>query len=162
MNYCFDNSILSVAEDFYNAYQRCLEGKNTHVDESNVTVSEIVCIPAIVNGAFSIELFLKSLSPLSNKELRKKKHELAELFLTLDQEDQTIIREAVEKEMNDYSFEDGLRIINNSFTFWRYIHLKKSYGFPGVNVTHKLLDIFLGVIREHALKKKKKDKLVSF
>ena len=147
----FELTIISIAEDFYGAYKRCLEGKNPRVDEWHRIVSDVVSVPAIVNGAFSIELFLKSLSPLSSKELKKKKHELKQLFLTLDEEDQTVIREAVEKElMGQYSFDDGLKTINNSFTFWRYIHLKPNLGY-GLNVTLKVLNIFLKVIREYAL-----------
>ena len=156
--YDFDHSIIDIAEDFYNAYERCREGRNWHIDEYGRHCGECVNVPAIVNGAFSIELFLKSLSPLSNKELRKNKHELAKLFLTLEEEDQASIRKAVEKRLPSlYTFDSGLTIINNSFTFWRYIHLKPNFGY-GLNVTLNLLDVYLKVIRDCALKKKDKDK----
>lgn len=52
MNCDFDTSITNIADDFCEAYLRCLKGKNPTVDEFNRTRCEVVNVPAIVNGAF--------------------------------------------------------------------------------------------------------------
>ena len=151
----FDVSIINIAEDFYHAYLRCLEGKNRNIDEYGRIRYDVVNIPAIVNGAFSLELYLKSLSPLSGKELMKKRHSIKKLFLTLDNDTQERIRDEVEKELPlDYTFEKGLAIINNAYTFWRYIHTKPDLGY-GLNVTLNVLSVFIEVIRKEATTKKK-------
>lgn len=153
MNPDFDTSILNIAEDFYHAYLRCLEGKNPTKDEYGRIRYDVVNIPAIVNGAFALELYLKSLSPLSKEELKQKRHSIKKLFLTLDNDTQERIRDEVEKELPlDYTFEKGLAIINNAFTFWRYIHTKPDLGY-GLNVTLNVLPAFIKVIRKEAMKK---------
>lgn len=143
MNPGFDNSIISIAEDFYLAYSRCREGKNGHLDERGIYCEECVNVPAIVNGAFAIELFLKSMT-------NKRGHSLKELFLSLDVNDQTAIRSEVEPHLfNDYSFEDALNVIDSAFLFWRYLHEKDNNG-PGLNVTINILPEFLETIRKLA------------
>lgn len=153
MNPDFDTSILNIAEDFYHSYLRCLEGKNPTKDEYGRIRYDVVNIPAIVNGAFALELYLKSLSPLSKEELKQKKHSIKKLFLTLDADTQKRIRDETEKELPpDYTFEKGLAIINNAFTFWRYIHTKPNLGY-GLNVTLNVLPAFIKAIRKEATKK---------
>lgn len=150
--YDFDRSILDVAEDFYGAYCRCREGKNPRIDKWGRHRSDVVNIPAIVNGSFAIELYLKSISPLSEDELRKKSHHLKKLFETLEVEDQSAICERVEKELQSFncSFEEGLAVINNSFTFWRYIHTKPNLGY-GLNKTLIVLSIFVESVRQYVI-----------
>ena len=150
MNHDFDTSILNIADDFYEAYLRCSEGKNPTVDEFNRTRYEVANVPAIVNGAFAMELYIKSISRVGKRQLWKKKHNLKELLLTLDQQLQDEIREAVEPKLERYqTYEECLDGINNAFVFWRYIHTKQDFGF-GLNNTLKVLPIFLDVIREIA------------
>lgn len=148
--YDFGRSILDIAEDFYGAYSRCREGKNCHVDESGRTCYDVANVPAIVNGAFAIELYLKSISPSTEEELKKKRHYLKELFKSLEEKDQTAIRGMVEGDLKTLkcSFEKGFTIINNSFTFWRYIHTKPNTGY-GLNKTLDILSVFLGAIRQY-------------
>ena len=146
----FNTSILNIADDFYNAYLRCLEGKNPTVDEFNRTRYEVANVPAIVNGAFAIELYIKSMSPLSNKELVPKKHSISKLLLTLDQSVQDEIKREVESKLEKhYKYDDCLKGINNAFVFWRYIHTKPDLGF-GLNNTLNVLPIFLEAIRNIA------------
>ena len=57
----FNVSIRNIANDFYSAYKRCIEGKNPHIDEYGRHVMEVVNVPAIVNAAFACELYLKLL-----------------------------------------------------------------------------------------------------
>ena len=148
MNPDFDTSILNIAEDFYHAYLRCLEGKNPVREENGRIRCDGVNIPAIVNGAFALELYLKSLSPLSEEELKKKKHSIRKLYSTLDPIRQASIHSKIEKELSpDYTFEKGLAIINNAFTFWRYIHTKSDLGY-GLNVTLNVLPAFINAIRD--------------
>ena len=150
MNCGFDTSIINIADDFYEAYLRCLEGKNPTVDEFNRTRFEVVNIPAIVNGAFAIELYIKSMSPLSNKELVQKKHSISKLLLTLNQSTQDEIKREVESQLEKhFKYDDCLKGINNAFAFWRYIHTKPDLGF-GLNNTLNVLPIFLETIRNIA------------
>lgn len=150
MSYDFDTSIINVAEDFYAAYLRCREGKNIFDNGHGTIRSDVVNVPAIVNGTFAIELYLKSLSHGGGEELRRMKHSIRKLFSTLDSDYQLRIRSEVEKELpSNYTFEKGLKIINNSFTFWRYIHEKPDFGY-GLNVTLIVLSPFLEVIRRIA------------
>jgi hypothetical protein len=102
-----------------------------------------VNVPAIVNGAFAIELYLKSMTD-------KRGHSLKNLFLSLNANDQMAIRSEVEPQLfNDYSFEDALDVIDDAFLFWRYLHEKENNG-PGLNVTLNILPEFLEAIRKLA------------
>ena len=150
----FDVSIINIAEDFYHAYLRCIEEKNRSIDEYGRIRYDVVNIPAIVNGAFALELYLKSLSPLSKKELKQKRHSIKKLFLTLDAGTQKRISDKVEKQLAyGYDFDEGLVIINNAYTFWRYIHTKPDLGY-GLNVTLNVLPVFIEVIRKEATTKR--------
>ena len=147
MNHDFDVSIINIANDFYNAYLRCSEGKNPVKERDGRIRYEAVNVPAIVNGAFAIELYLKNLSPLTNKELKKKRHSIKKLFLTLDADLQNSIKKEVEEKLShEQSFESSLNGIDNAFTFWRYIHTKRNFGY-GLNDTLKAIPIFLTAIR---------------
>ena len=42
--------IIEIANDFYEAYKRCIEGKNTRKLEDGRICSDVVNIPSIVNG----------------------------------------------------------------------------------------------------------------
>lgn len=145
MNYDFDKSIIKIADDFYEAYLRCLEGKNETSDGFNTTSYEVVNVPAIVNGAFAIELYIKGLSHLSNRELKCKKHSIKALLLTLEPSIQEDIRKEVELRLDkNQTHEECLKCIDNAFVFWRYIHTKNGFDF-GLNKTLIYLGIFLCV-----------------
>ena len=150
MNPDFDTSIINVANDFYEAYLRCSEGRNPIVDEFNRVHYEAPNIPAIVNGAFALELYLKSMSKLSDEELKKKKHRIKALILSLDQPIQDQIRREVEPKLQSYqNYDKCLSGISNAFTFWRYIHTKQDFGF-GLNETLKVLELFVNAARNIA------------
>ena len=145
--YDFDTSILNIADDFYEAYLRCAEGKNPTVDEYNRTRYEVVNVPAIVNGAFAIELYIKSMSRAGKRKLQKMKHNIKDLLLTLDQSIQDEIKQEVEPKLESYqTYDECLDGVSDSFVFWRYIHTKKDFGF-GLNDTLKILPLFLNAIR---------------
>ena len=147
MNCDFDTSIINIADDFYEAYLRCIEGKNPTVDEFNRTCYEVVNVPAIVNGAFAIELYIESMSRASKRKLKKMNHNIKDLLLTLDQSIQAEIKKEVEPKLESYQiYDDCLDGINNAFVFWRYIHTEKDFGF-GLNDTLKVLPLFLNAIR---------------
>ena len=150
MNYDFNTSIIKIADDFYEAYLRCLEGKNPTVDEFNRIRYEVANIPAIVNGAFAMELYIKSMSRASKRKLKKKKHNIKDLLSTLDQSLQDEIRKEVESKLEKhYEYDKCLDGINDAFVFWRYIHTRKNFGF-GLNNTLNVLPIFLEAIRNIA------------
>lgn len=150
MNHDFNTSIINIADDFYEAYLRCLEGKNPTVDEFNRTRYEVANIPAIVNGAFAMELYIKSVSRAGKRKLKKKKHNIKDLLLTLDQSLQDEFRKEVESKLQKhYEYDKCLDGINDAFVFWRYIHTRKSFGF-GLNNTLNVLPIFLEAIRNIA------------
>lgn len=148
MKHDFDTSIVNIADDFYEAYLRCIEGKNLTIDEYNRTCYKVVNVPAIVNGAFAMELYLKSVSSVSEKELKQKRHSLKALFLTLEQSTQDDIRKSMESKLNGrFTFDECLKGINHAFVFWRYIHKQQNFGF-GLNNTLLVLPIFLETIRD--------------
>ena len=146
-NYEFDTSIITIADDFYEAYLRCVESKNPTVDEYNRIRYEVVNVPAIVNGAFALELYIKNLSRAGKRKLTKMKHNIKDLLLTLDQSIQDEIKKEIEPKLESYqTYDECLDGINDSFVFWRYVHTKKDFGF-GLNDTLKVLPLFLNAIR---------------
>ena len=146
MNYDFDCSIKLIANDFYEAYIRCTEGKNIETI-GNTTILHVVNVPAIVNGSFAIELYLKSM--IEKKNI--KDHNLYFLFNCLDESMKSkIIREIEPQLINErLKFDEALMKISDSFIYWRYIYEKDNFGI-GLNITLKLLNIFIEVIKKYA------------
>lgn len=143
-NYDFNTSILSVADDFYEAYLRCIEGKNPTKDEFNRTRYEVTNIPAIVNGAFAIELYIKS------RLVKKTRgHNLRTLFSKLDKETKDRIRSEIESKIDKRftSFSKQFWTIAKAFEYWRYIHEKNDFGY-GLNVTINNISIFVETFRK--------------
>lgn len=105
------------ARIFYKAAERCNE-KRPLPDEK----IEWLAVPAIVNLAFSAELYLKYLiakNVKSSDELIKK-HELSKLFESLDPTTRSEIIKA-----NNYKedkFKELLDKHSKTFIEWRYIH----------------------------------------
>ena len=134
--YDFDTSILNIADDFYEAYLRCAEGKNPTVDEYNRTRYEVVNVPAIVNGAFAIELYIKSMSRAGKRKLQKMKHNIKDLLLTLDQSIQDEIKQICDK--LEFSVEEFNAIMNEPPKYyWDYPNDEKKLEFI-YNVYRKL------------------------
>lgn len=140
--------ILDIADDFYNAFERCGEEKNTRVDEFGRTVSDVVNIPKIVNGAFALELYLKSFISKRQIRIKKLKHNISDIFFALKLNLQNQIREIVSPKLEAWNqtFDDALNVINEAFVYWRYIHEKTKliYGF---HMSLNVLPLFLDAVR---------------
>ena len=116
---------IDIADDFYEAYKRCFEGKNPHKDEHGRIVRDIVAIPGFVNGLFACELYFKWLLDIDDKvnEIKaRKSHNIKELFDLLDESIKNELKENDYK--SDYNLEDLLSKIGKGFVEWRYIFKK--------------------------------------
>ena len=156
MEYDFRTDILLIADDFYDAYKRCREGKNpVHFDGA---IKYSACnIPAIVNGAFTLELYFKSMLPPKTRG-----HELKELYDNLSSEIKCEIKDAVTSHLTKLAwgkqFEEYLEDLNNVFVDWRYISQKDyAIGYLGnrINEYLQVLEILLPVVKEIANNNKK-------
>ncbi|MDE6058845.1 MAG: hypothetical protein K2G44_02270 [Clostridia bacterium] len=155
MKYDFRTDIVLIADDFYEAYKRCREDKNP-VHEGNILKFSACHIPAIVNGAFSLELYFKSILPPKIYG-----HELKTLFDKLADDIKLEIREAVTPKLNNLawqkSFEEYLEDINNVFVDWRYIN-EKDYAVDHlanrINEYLQIFEIMLPVVKEATYKYK--------
>lgn len=152
----FERNILQQADDFFEAYRRCSKGENPRKDEYNRLCFSVVNVPAVVNAAFSIELYLKSI--LKSKE---REHRLEILFNKLNIETQEQIKKAINAELsknNIYNFDECLSHISNVFVEWRYIY--EDYhtdGFYGCYITEFIMffNLFLPILSEIAHKENK-------
>lgn len=151
VKYDWSRDILDIADDFYEAYKRCGEEKPV-VDNRNGKIrGSVVNVPSIVNGAFALELYLKSLIP--EKQRKISGHSFSVLYSVLSTENQDFIKQRVEpkiKGWNFLTFDTALEGISQSFEYWRYIHEKEDFGF-GLNMTLNILPLFLEAIRELVL-----------
>ena len=116
---------------FKRSAERCLEirllpnGKN-----------EILFLPALVNYAFSTELYLKYL--LMRNGSPAWGHKLLELFNSLD----SAIRQEIisfTKYSND-EFESLLQKYSEGFIEWRYIHEQNAESYINIEFMRKLVD----------------------
>ena len=155
MEYDFRTDILLIADDFYDAYKRCREGKNpVHFDGA---IKYSACnIPAIVNGSFALELYFKIMLPPKTRG-----HELKELYDNLSSEIKCEIKDAVTSHLTKLAwgkqFEEYLEDLNNVFVDWRYISEKNyAIGFLGnrINVNLQVLEILIPVVKEISYKYK--------
>lgn len=146
--YNFEHSILDIANDFHEAYKRCVKGESTHFDEYGRTVQNVVNVPAIVNGAFACELYIKSMLPSDDSW----GHNLYELFYELPDNLQSLIKAEIECLVchKDLTCECILNNLSEAFVFWRYIHEKPDFGKFGLNDTLKVLPILLFVFEKYA------------
>ena len=147
--------IIEIADDFYEAYKRCIEEKNTRKLEDGRMCSDVVNIPAIVNGAFACELYLKSMQ----EEISG--HELKELFTSLTKELQEKIRNSIEPKLEEIgkSFDECLEGLSNSFCYWRYVFEKEQIEGLGFQDTLKVLPLFMKTFKEVSQGAKKKMRL---
>jgi len=141
--------LLDIADDFYEAYLRCFEGKNHHQDEYGRIVSEIVAVPGFVNGLFASELYFKYLlGDKVNRIKGKDRHNLNILFNYLDD---SIRSELLSIKIEDeYSLDKLLLNIGNGFIQWRYIFEEgnEKFGehYPFL-YTEKFLNLYLTAIK---------------
>ena len=142
----FDHSIIDIANDFYEAYKGCIEGKNFRTDEYGRQTADVVNVPAIVNGVFACELYLKSMLPAGTTG-----HDIEELFKQIPAEKSAQIKRDIEAKLDlqFHAFNDCLHLLANSFSFWRYIHEKADFGELGLNGTLRVLPAFLETLKEY-------------
>lgn len=156
MVYDFRTDIVLIADDFYDAYQRCCECKNP-IQTDNIIKYSACNVPAIVNGAFALELYFKSMLPPKTWG-----HKLKELYDNLSSEIKCEIKAAVIFHLTklawDKQFEEYLEDLNNVFVDWRYI-CEKNYaiGYLGnrINEYLQVLEILIPVVKEITYKYKK-------
>lgn len=124
-----NTNIIKQADDFAEAYYRCIKGENPKKVQGGVCY-HVVNIPAIVNAAFACELYLKSMIFEQIQD-----HDLQKLFSKLDVEAQTKIKNSINAELIGnpiYNFEMCLEKAANVFVEWRYIfeeeHTEGFYG----------------------------------
>lgn len=147
----FEHEILDIADDFYEAYKRCGEGKNPRKDEYGRYVTDVVSVPELVNGLFACELYLKSMLP--EKRWRGPDgHNLKSLFLLLprDKQGEMIDEISAKYDWEWHSLDESFDLISNGFQFWRYIHESEHFGELGLNGTLRVLPAFLETFRDFA------------
>lgn len=112
-------NLLLQAEEFEKAYKRCARGENPYKDETGRIVYHAVNLPAVVNAAFSCELYLKFLIGSTYSG-----HDLEQLFQRLDPKLQNEIRDEVASEIQGYplSFDEFLKRAKDVFKKWRYLY----------------------------------------
>ncbi|MDE6947773.1 MAG: hypothetical protein K2P14_11370 [Anaeroplasmataceae bacterium] len=147
--YDLKTDIIKLAEDFTEAYKRCIEGKNARIDEYGRHVMSVVNIPAIVNASFACELYLKAILKESLKE-----HQLKVLYEKLPKSQQERIKNQMDEKLKDLpiynSFEESLDKASISFVEWRYIYeTEKSDGFMGnrINLLLQFFACFLNILK---------------
>jgi len=157
--YDLDVLILNIANDFVEAYKRCVEGKNKKIDEFGRTAYSTANIPAIVNATFACELFIKSMLPPEQYG-----HDLKYLFNALDTAVQKELRDIIDPKLINLNwnkdFDGYLEDIANVFTFWRYIYEKdKMEGFLGnrINEYIAVFPVFLSALQDIAIRHKNKN-----
>lgn len=152
MEYDLSTDIVQSADDFYEVYKRCRESRNPR-QEGSATIVSVANIPAIVNGAFSCELYLKYLLPEGNFG-----HDLYTLFNELDEstneeiidsQSQEILKEIATRFCHD-NFDSLLFEMGKVFVDWRYIYEQKhAEGFYGnrINKYLETIDILINRLR---------------
>ena len=112
-----EDHLVFQAKSFYNAYI-ALE-QISRQSEDNL----LICIPTIVNGAFSIELTLKAILA-KNKVKYENEHNLLSLFRLLPKAFQIELVGHLTQKAPEYEepvkFIDELILISNAFVDWRY------------------------------------------
>lgn len=146
----FENSILLQADDFYEAYLRCIEGKN-HKKEQGIDVYSVINIPAIVNAAFACELYLKSM--VGGIELQK--HNLIKFYKLLPQDiKKTIGQQYRTNKVEPYNTaKKAITIIRNSFVEWRYLYsdkFKDQCNSKTLNDFLRIFSVILPILRNTA------------
>lgn len=143
-------NILQQADDFAEAFRRCSKGENLRKDEFNRMCADVVNIPAIVNAAFSCELYFKSM--LENP----RGHKLKELFEQLDRETKLQLRNEFNANFTKhpvYNFDIFLNDISNAFVEWRYVFEEPhTEGFYGCYINEFLMffNCFLPIVKRIA------------
>ena len=111
-----DRGLLNNAVAFFNAGSRCM---------ADIALSPLVVncpmTPAVVNYAFSAELYLKLLTLLINGSPARG-HKLLDLFRTLPEASRQRIQELAQPLAMVANFPQELERVSNAFVEWRYEH----------------------------------------
>lgn len=109
------HSITGAAEDYYYAGKLCWE-------EFNRTYDSHYIFPALVNYAFSGELYLKAIYIFENNKESKNGHSYQELLAQLSEKAQEQIERSYNSENRKDCFCDAVKHYGDAFTKWRYRH----------------------------------------
>lgn len=151
--FALQTNILLHADDFFEAYRRCIKGECPVKDEFGRLKYSVINIPSIVNAAFACELYLKSILKKPVME-----HDLKKLFETLEKNKQNEIRKLVNNQLekqSKYSFDLCLERAVNIFVKWRYIYEDvHTDGFMGCFINEYLLffQCFISTLKDFAYK----------
>lgn len=111
-------------------------------------------VPALVNGSFACELFLKSLLPPSTSG-----HKLEALFSQLDSNIQLKLKNGTIGKMKqldpaycEASFQTDLNSNSNVFPEWRYFHEGNSHS-AGIEFIVRFMRSLFEVVKEEKAKK---------
>ena len=127
-------------------YERDLTGPNRHGPSA---------APFVVNAAFSIELYLKTLHELAGKGVRG--HDLLKLLDALSAEHQGSVLRCAQKHAPSYqvpvpsadSFRSIVASLATAFVDWRYWHESGHTGLVDIQPTILLLKALDEACREH-------------
>ena len=146
--YDWSRGIIDIADDFYEAYKRCREAKPIVDSLNGKTRGTVVNVPAIVNGTFALELYLKSFIIPYQIEPKKLGHNISKIYSKLEPKLQQQIRNEIEPKLKgwDQTFDEAIDGIGNGFEYWRYIHEKDDLGY-GLNMSLNILPLFLDAVR---------------
>lgn len=123
-----EESIFRQAQSFAHTSQKLYESG------LRVTPSDFYCVaPFVVNSAFSIELYLKTLALVVSGR-SPKGHRLLNLYDKLPAEAKKLVTEETPKSAKDRGLPTDTDIrtvlssLNDTFTEWRYLHERSSTG----------------------------------
>ncbi|WP_160036294.1 hypothetical protein [Paenibacillus sp. An7] len=152
-----EHFIFQQAELFFRATNLIVDERTKDIGEFLEGRKELdmsLEIPEMVNGVFSIELYLKCLHYIRNKEM-KRLHNIIDLYNSLPEEDQAEIRSRYRstkssdpnrKEFLNRNFDDLLSALDRAFIEWRYIYEYSNHG----RKTSDMYRLILAV-RDHLL-----------
>jgi hypothetical protein len=157
--YDLDTSILLQANDFFDAYKRCIEARDPVPFDGGLKYRS-VNIPGVVNGFFALELYLKSMNPnWKSRDQREKNHLLEKLFMALPSDIQNEISSKANQKLNGWNWDQNfmavMKEVSNAFVEWRYIYEeKRTKGFYGDRINKYLyfLNVVLPIFKEVATK----------
>ena len=136
-----------IADDFYEAYKRCLE-----LDSNNKFYS----IPSFANGFFACELYLKILLGEKVNKIKRNKHNLKRLFKELNKKQKEELQSV--KCESEYTLDFLLDKVSDGFTVWRYIYEDGNEEFGDgrpFEYSEVFLKTYLPVLKKMSIKNSK-------
>lgn len=121
-------------------------------DLKNLPRNILGIAPFVVNSAFSIEVYLKTVHQIQGNSI--KGHSLSQLYDSLSNEQKSIILAAANKYSSEYNlstpvpFRDLVAELNNSFIEWRYLYEKERTGEVKILPTIFIMKVLHEVCRQ--------------